>query len=121
MSTIGPRLVIDGEVSVDEDLTIEGRVTGAVFVRGASLTIAASARLAADVRATRVLVNGHVQGAISATERIELGPSASVEGSLSAERIAITDGARFNGHIDMGRRTIAALVAEYRAGQTTGP
>jgi cytoskeletal protein CcmA (bactofilin family) len=44
-----------------------------------------------------------------------------VDGSLSAERIAVADGAQFNGHIDMGRRTIAARVAEYRAGHLVVP
>jgi cytoskeletal protein CcmA (bactofilin family) len=115
MSTIGHRLSIDGELSSDDDLTIEGSVTGVVIVRGATLIIEASARCDADLRATRVIVRGEVHGAISATERIELAPSSSVHGSLSADRIAISAGARFNGSIDMNRRTIAARVAEYRA------
>ena len=121
MNTIGRHVIIDGEVSSDEDLAIEGSVTGIVFVRGATLSIEESARVNADLRAARVLVHGRVHGAISASERIELGSSSSVEGSLSAERIAIADGAVFDGHVDMGRRTIAARVAEYRAGQTATP
>ena len=121
MNTIGRHVSIDGEVTSDEDLSIEGAVTGVVFVRGATLTIEAPARVDADVRAAQVLVHGTVRGAISASERIELGPSASVDGSLSAERIVIADGAGLNGHIDMGRRTIAARVAEYRAGRTAAP
>src|SRR5918994_3511092 len=115
MTTIGRHLSIDGELSCDDDLTIEGCLTGVVIVRGATLIIEAPARVEADVRAARVVVHGEVHGAISATERIELGPSSSVEGSLSADQIAIAEGARFNGSIDMNRRTIAARVAEYRA------
>jgi cytoskeletal protein CcmA (bactofilin family) len=117
MNTIGRHLSIDGELSSDDDLTIEGCVSGLVIVREATLIIEATARLEADVRARRVIVLGNVHGAISATERIELGPSSSVEGSLSANQIAIAEGARFNGSIDMNRRTIAARVAEYRAGR----
>lgn len=117
MTTIGRHLVINGEVSSDDDLTIEGSVHGYVSVREATLTIAAPARVQADVRAARVLVHGVVRGAISASERIELGPSSSVEGSLSAGQIAIAEGAQFNGYIDMSHRTIAARVADYRAGR----
>jgi len=115
MSTIGPRVVITGDISTDADLTIEGFVTGSVLVRGATLTIAEPAHVEADLRAARIVVSGEVTGAIAATERIDLEPTATVDGSLSADRIAIAEGARFSGSIDMARRTIAAKVAEYRA------
>ena len=121
MSIVGSHLSIDGEVSCDEDLTIEGSVTGFVLVRGGTLVIGTSARLEADLRATHIIVHGRVRGAIAAGERIELGPSAVVEGSLSAGQINIAEGARFNGSIDMGRKTIAAKVAEYRSGRIAAP
>ena len=35
----------------------------------------------------------------------------------SRDQIAIAEGARVNGAIDMGRRALAARVAEYRAGK----
>ena len=116
MSSIGPHVLIEGDVSCDDDLVIEGRVDGLrVAVREGTLTIAAGARVEANLRAKRVIVHGEVLGAISASERIELGPSASVEGSLSAAQIVIVEGAHINGTLDMGRQTIAARVAEYRA------
>ncbi len=117
MTTIQRHLVINGEVSCDDDLTIEGTVQGFVSARDATVTIESPARVEADVRAARVLVRGDVRGAISASERIELGPSSTVEGSLSAGLIAMVEGAQFNGTIDMNRRTIAARVADYRAGR----
>ena len=116
MTTIGRQIVIDGEVSSDEDLTIEGRVRGYVTVRDATLIIDAPGRVEADLRAARIVIQGVVEGAITATERIELAPGSAVEGSLSASVSVMRDGARFNGTIDMNRRTIAARVADYRAG-----
>ncbi|HEY8537191.1 MAG TPA: polymer-forming cytoskeletal protein, partial [Vicinamibacterales bacterium] len=115
MTVIGHNVAIDGEVAGDGDLTVEGRVTGWVVVRDGTLTIAPSARIDGDLRAPRIVVRGHVRGAVQASERIELAPTAVVEGGLSADRIAIADGAWFTGLVDMGRRTIAAKVAEYRA------
>ena len=114
MTTIGRHLAIRGEVSSDDDLTIEGSVQGSVTVRDALLVIERSGRVDADVRAPRVVVHGAVQGTIAASDRLELSSSASVDGSLSANLIAMADGARFNGRVDMGRRTIAARVAQYR-------
>ena len=69
------------------------------------------------MRAARVVVRGQVEGAIIASERIELASSANVEGSLSANRVVIAEGARFNGRIDMDQRTIAVKVAQYKAAQ----
>lgn len=115
MTTIGRSLLITGELTSDEDLLIDGQVTGTITVRNGTLTVAEHARLESDIRGVRVLVHGQIVGNIAGTERIELLPSASVSGSLTANRIVIADGARFNGGIDMGQRTIAAKVAQYRA------
>jgi cytoskeletal protein CcmA (bactofilin family) len=114
MTSIGQSIVIQGDVSSEEDLRIEGRVHGQIAARTGTLTIGPSARIEADVRGARVRIEGAVQGNISATERIELGTSAQVTGSLSANVVVLADGARFNGHIDMGQRTIAAAVARSR-------
>ena len=115
MTTIGRSLVITGVVTGQEDILIEGRVRGQVLLRDATVTVGEQAHLDADVRGVRVVVNGSVHGTISASERIELGVTARVEGNLSANRVVIADGARFNGGIDMDRRTIASKVAQFRA------
>jgi cytoskeletal protein CcmA (bactofilin family) len=114
MTTIGASLVITGELTSDEDLTINGSVEGSVAVRGGTLTIGEPARIQSDLRGTRVVIHGAVNGSVSATERIELHPTAVVAGSLSANQVVIKEGAAFHGPVDMGRRTIAARVAHYR-------
>ena len=115
MTIIGASLVITGELTSEEDLAIDGRVEGPVAVRGGTLVIGKQARVESNVRAARVVIHGVVNGAVSATERIELHASATVAGSLSANQVVVEEGASFNGPIDMGQRTIAAKVARYRA------
>ena len=117
VTTIGPTIVISGELTSGEDITVQGRVNGEIMVRDALLTIAEQAQLRADVRGARVLVHGQLKGSIVATERIELTPSAAVEGSLSANRVVLVDGTKFNGRIDMDQRTIAARIAHFKASQ----
>jgi cytoskeletal protein CcmA (bactofilin family) len=118
MTSIGATIVITGEITSSEDVTIDGRLDGHLLVRDAALTIGERAQVRADIRGGRVLVRGLVAGAISASERIELTPTATVDGSLSANRVVIADGAQFNGRIDMDQRTIAARVAHYKATQS---
>ena len=115
MTTIGASLVITGEVTSDEDVTIDGSVHGPVSVRDGALVATATGRVTGEVRASRIVVQGTMDGALSATERIELQPSAVVTGSLSANHVVIADGATFHGRIDMDQRTIAAKVNQHRA------
>jgi len=117
MTNLGATIVITGELICSEDVTVEGRIDGLLLVRGAAITIGERAQIQAEVRGARVVVSGLVHGAISASERIELTPTATVHGSLSANRVVLADGARFNGRIDMDQRTIAARVAQYRSSQ----
>src|SRR5262245_54037319 len=101
MTHIGASIVVDGELTCGEPLQIDGRLRGNIVARGGELTLGPSAVVEADIRAARVTVFGNVRGNITATERIELGASAEVKGSLSANAVVIADGARFNGGIDM--------------------
>jgi len=120
VTIIGTTVVITGELTSTEDITIQGRVNGDVLVRGAVLTIGDQAQLHADVRGSRVVVQGHLKGSIVASERIELVPGAVVEGSLSANQVVLVDGTLFNGRIDMGQRTIAARLAQFKSSQDPG-
>jgi len=117
MTIIGPTAEFNGELTTTEDLVVRGRAEGYLQVRDAMLTVEQSGSVKADIRSARVLVRGHVEGSIIATERIELASTATVEGSLSANRVVIAEGARFNGRIDMDQRTIAVKVAQYKAAQ----
>jgi len=117
VTTIGPTIVISGELTSGEDITVQGRVNGHVIVRESVLTIGEQAHLKADVRGARVLVKGQLKGSIVASQRIELAPGAAVEGSLSANQVVLTDGTQFNGRIDMDQRTIAARLAQFKASQ----
>jgi cytoskeletal protein CcmA (bactofilin family) len=117
MTHIGKSVTFDGELTSAEDLQFDGTLKGHLHVRDATLTIGNGATVEADVRAKQVIVQGTVQGSIAAGERIELTASSNVSGSLSAERVVIAEGARFTGSVDMGRRTIATKMAQYKAGQ----
>jgi cytoskeletal protein CcmA (bactofilin family) len=121
VTTIGPTISISGQITSDEDITLQGRVNGQVHVRAAICTIDEQAQLRADVRGTRVVVKGQLKGSIVATERIELEATAAVDGTLSADRVVLTDGTRFNGSIDMGQRTLAARVAQFKASHAPSP
>ena len=102
---IGASVVIKGEVSAREDLTISGRIEGKVEVRDHVVRVGREAQVHAEITARAVLVEGTVKGNISATERIELLEHGSVEGDIAAPKIAMAEGAQFRGKIDMAKRS----------------
>ena len=83
---------------------IEGQVEGKIELRQNILTIGANGKIKAQVFAKTVIVQGEVQGNITATERVDIRDAGSVDGDLSAPRIAIADGAHFRGSIDMQKQ-----------------
>ncbi len=101
--TIGQSVVIKGELSAKEDLTIEGQVEGKIDMEQNMLTVGVNGRIKAQVLAKAVVVMGTVTGDITATEKINLYETASVKGDLAAPRVAIAEGVSFRGLIDMQR------------------
>ena len=101
---IGKSVVIKGELSGSEDLTIEGQVDGKIELRQNILTIGPNAKIKAQVFAKAVIIQGEVHGNVTATEKVDIRDAGSVDGDVSAPRVAIADGAHFRGSIDMQRQ-----------------
>lgn len=101
-ATIGPSITIDGEVSGDEDLLIQGRVNGSVDLKEQAVTVGRDGRVKADITGRVVTVEGEVEGDLQGGEQVILRSSAKVEGDITAPRVILEDGARFRGLVDMG-------------------
>ena len=98
---VGKSVQIKGELTGNEDLVIEGTVDGQIKLPKHRLTIGSNARINAGVSAKTVLVLGQVSGNIVAEDVVDISPSGSVHGDITAPRVSIADGARFNGAINM--------------------
>ena len=100
---IGKSVVIKGELTGSEDLTIEGHVEGKIELRQNVLTIGPNGRIKAQVFAKSVIILGEVTGNVTASEKVDLRDNGSVDGDIAAPRVAIAEGAHFRGSIDMQR------------------
>jgi cytoskeletal protein CcmA (bactofilin family) len=117
LSVIGPSLVFKGELTAEEDLLIQGRVEGSIHHSATNLTIGANGDVKADIVARKVIIQGAVQGDVRASDAVTVEASARVQGNLFAPLVALKDGAKFKGAIDMG---VAAADAAPRAGRGHG-
>jgi len=108
---IGPSLVIKGEISAREPLSISGRVEGSIEVTGHIVTVQSGAHVGADITAAGIVVAGAVKGSLTAESRIQLRAGAEVEGDIVAPRIAVEDGAFVRGKVQVAGHDRVTLVA----------
>jgi cytoskeletal protein CcmA (bactofilin family) len=108
---IGKSVHIKGELSGSEDIFIDGRVEGSIQLNGNSLTIGPNGQVRANVAAKNVIIGGTLDGNIQAGERTELRKTASVNGDVQTQRIAIEEGAYFKGRLEIQKGQSAAAAA----------
>lgn len=106
-SVLGTTLRFRGELRADEDFTLQGRIEGSIH-HTKSLTIGPDGFVKGDSRAKAIVVEGTVEGGLYALESISIRSTARVTGNLFAPRVSISDGASFNGKIDMATAAKAA-------------
>ena len=97
---IGSSIVVDGEITGDEDLLIQGTVKGKIQLKE-SLFVEESGVVEAEIETQNVEVSGQVTGNMTAADKVELKTQCRVVGDIKAPRILIADGASYKGNIDM--------------------
>ena len=106
----GQTIVIKGEISGNEDLTIAGRLEGKINLAGRVLTLAPGSHVKGTVVAGTVLCAGEVDGSITATARLEIRNTAEIFGELNTPSLVVADGATVNATVEMpaaDRRAVA--------------
>jgi cytoskeletal protein CcmA (bactofilin family) len=111
-SVLGPTLKFRGELSAQEDLIVQGSVEGSI-THTQSLTIGTDGTMKGDVRARVIVIDGKVEGDLYATESVNIRATAKVKGNVFAPRVGISEGAFFQGQIEM--QPSGAAVQEHSA------
>lgn len=109
VATIGPSIVIKGEVTGDEDLLVEGRVEGNVSLPKSRLSIGHNGDISADVHAKVLNIEGSIHGDVDAGETVVLKSGGNMHGNIKAPRITLEDGCIFNGTISMEPEATATV------------
>ena len=125
-ATLGKSIYIKGDLTGNEDLTIEGKVEGKILLKDHALTFGTNSRIQAEVRARSVVVLGEMRGDITADDRVEIAATGSMQGDIKAPRVVLKDGARFKGGVDMDTQPTEKAAAASQtmvatAGQGDGP
>jgi cytoskeletal protein CcmA (bactofilin family) len=100
-TVLGPDANFKGELNFEKGMRLMGRFEGKMNTPG-RLHVAKEAKMQADVEAGAIIVEGDVQGNLSASDRIELKQTARYEGDLRSTKLVVDEGAIFNGHVSVG-------------------
>jgi len=103
-SLVGCAVKIGGDIYCQQDLFIDGEVTGTLAVPNHKLTIGPQAHVKADIKAHNVVIVGSVEGKIEAGERIELRNRCQLIGDIRSPRVMIESGAVIKGSIEVTRQ-----------------
>ena len=101
VSVIGESLHFKGELSAGEDLIIEGTVEGKINQGKCCLTLRPNGKIIANVNATKIFIEGTVKGDLHATVSVTVRASGKVKGNIVAPKVALEEGATFNGSVEM--------------------
>lgn len=98
---IGPGIHVNGDISGDENLVIEGKIDGKIRLDLHQVEVGKGGNVNADISAKVIKIAGEVRGDITGTEKVIILQSGNVHGNIVAPRMTLEDGAIFKGSIDM--------------------
>lgn len=96
---VGDGTRIAGEVSVKGTVRIDGTVEGDVHADW--VVVGESGKILGNARARGIVVGGMVEGNLCAAETVELTGKSSVTGEIVTPKLAISEGALFDGQSRM--------------------
>jgi cytoskeletal protein CcmA (bactofilin family) len=96
---ISQSMLLEGDISGQGDLVIQGQVRGKISLKGHDLTVARSGRVKAEVWADNISIQGSHEGRLQATGKVTLHAESNVSGDITAGSISIAEGAVFKGSL----------------------
>ncbi|MBX7138479.1 MAG: polymer-forming cytoskeletal protein [Oligoflexia bacterium] len=99
-SALGAGTVIQGKLSFDTPVRIDGKLSGEVFSSDA-LIVGEKGQMEAQIEVSALVVQGIVKGRITARERVVLMKGGRIEGNVFTPLFQIEEGATFNGRCSM--------------------
>lgn len=98
---IGASLVIKGDLTSSEDMTIAGEIEGDVAVKEHKLVVARGATIRGTIVARAVEVHGAVVGTITSDGKVEVAATGAVDGDIAAPRLVLAEGATLHGRVSV--------------------
>jgi cytoskeletal protein CcmA (bactofilin family) len=105
---VGGGTVVTGEANFKAMMRVDGHLSGRVSSSSGTLIVGANGKVDANIEVAVAVIHGTINGDIIATQRLELGRAAKVNGNIQTPSLIIEQGAMFEGSCKMVQMTQAA-------------
>jgi cytoskeletal protein CcmA (bactofilin family) len=110
IAVLGPTLRFKGDLSAEEDFIFQARIQGSIH-HTQRIVVGTQGVVHGNIYARVVVVDGNVEGDLYGKESVVVHETGRVHGNIYAPRVGISDGAVFNGRIDMSGTAVANQTA----------
>ena len=104
---VGGGTVVTGEANFKAMMRVDGHLSGRVSSSSGTLIVGANGKVDANIEVAVAVIHGTINGDIIATQRLELGRAAKVNGNIQTPSLIIEQGAVFEGSCKMIQMTQA--------------
>lgn len=101
VNIIGAGTFIEGDITTNGDMRIDGSLTGTINVKG-KLVVGSSGMVEGEIICQNADISGTIKGKIGVAELLSLKSSSKLNGDIITNKIAIEPGAAFSGSCSMG-------------------
>ena len=105
---VGGGTVVTGEANFKAMMRVDGHLSGRVSSTSGTLIVGANGKVDANIEVAIAVIHGTINGDIIATQRLELGRAAKVNGNIQTPSLIIEQGAVFEGSCKMLQMSAAA-------------
>ena len=112
---VGGGTVVTGEANFKAMMRVDGHLSGRVNSTSGTLIVGANGKLDANIEVAVAIIHGTVNGDIIATQRLELGRAAKINGNIQTASLMVEPGALFEGSCKMIK-----MSADIGKGKTNG-
>lgn len=105
---VGNGTSVTGEATFKAMLRVDGHLSGKVSSGSGTLIVGANGKVDANIEVAVAVIHGTINGDIIATQRLELGRAAKVNGNIQTPSLVIEQGGIFEGSCKMLQMSAAA-------------
>lgn len=118
---VGGGTVVTGEANFKALMRVDGHLSGRIGSTSGTLIVGANGKVDANIEVAIAIVHGTVNGDIIATQRLELGRAAKLNGNIQTASLVIEPGALFEGTCKMIKMMNAATGKNKTNGRDAKP